>query len=54
MVNWSNENPDKGLRLGVLKEDTGSIHSSDYMDTSRQGAIKAAQKKKKVKLFFQK
>ena len=52
MVNWTEENPDQ--RLGVLKEDTGSVHSGDYMDASRQGAIKVAQKKKKVKLLFKK
>lgn len=49
MVTWSEENPDHGLRLGVLKEDTGSVHSGDYVDGFRQGALEAAQKKKKVR-----
>ena len=47
MVTWSEENPDHGLRLGELKEDIGSVHSG--ADASRQGALKAAQKKKKVR-----
>ena len=49
MVTWSEENPDHGLRLGVLREDTGSVHSGDYVDVSRQGALETAQKKKKVR-----
>ena len=31
MVTWSEETPDHGLR-----EDTGSVHSGDYVDGSRQ------------------
>ena len=49
LVTWSEENPDHGLRLGVLREDTESVHSGDYVDGSRQGALETAQKKKKVR-----
>ena len=43
--------PDIGIRKVTFQGDTASIHSADWTSANIRGAIRAAQKNKKVTLI---